>query len=188
MSDERLDHDEGLDPETSELLAFEEPGADFPRDAIRERIRASVARFQVAEPATSQRSPWLKVGGAIAASLVIFVAGAEYGRRVASPVVPPQTTEATGLAVEAAFAASVPLSIQTHGSRYIAEMARMSETIDQMTPEERQQAREVALAVLYGAAAEILRAGPQDDAAASVAKVLLAQKQIATDDGSLRIY
>ena len=76
MNDERLDHDEGLDPETSELLASEEPGADFPRDAIRERIRASVARRQAVEPATLRRSPWLKVGGAIAASLVIFVAGA----------------------------------------------------------------------------------------------------------------
>ena len=194
MNDDRLDHDEGLeldeglDPETSELLASVEPGADFPRDAIRERIRASVARREASEPPTSPRSPWLKVGAAIAASLVIFVAGAEYGRRVAAPGVPSQATEATGLAVEPAFAASVPLSIQTHGSQYVAEMARMAETIDQMTPDERQQAREVALAVLYGAAAEILRAGPQDDAAASVAKVLLAQKQIATDDGSLRIY
>ncbi len=147
-----------------------------------------MASRQAAESATSPRAPWLKIGGAIAASLAIFVAGAEYGRRVASPVVVPQETEAAALAAEPAFAASVPLLIQTYGSQYVAEMARMSETIDQMTPEERQQAREVALAVLYGAATEILRAGPQDDAAASVAKVLLAQRQIATDDGSLRIY
>lgn len=194
MNDERIDHDDGLDhdarldPQTSELLASEEPTADFPRDAIRERIHASVARRRAAEAATSPRLPWLKVGAAIAASLVIFVAGAEYGKRVAAPVVAPQVAEAMAMAVEPAFAASVPLLIQTYGSQYVAEMARMSETIDKMTPDERQQAREVALAVLYGAATEILRAGPQDDAAASVAKVLLAQRQIATDDGSLRIY
>ena len=186
MNDERFD-DDRLDHETSELLASEEPGAPFPRDEIRDRIRASVERRRNPGVAAESRVPWLKIGGAIAASLMIFVAGAEYGRRVAAPIETAPVATVTA-APEPAIAASLPLSIQTHGSQYVAEMARMAETFEELSPDEREQAREVAIAVLFGAAAELLRAVPEDDSAASVARVLLAQKQIANADGSLRIY
>ena len=50
----------------------------------------------------------------------------------------------------------VAFSIQASGTDYVSSLALLSEMRSQLTPEERQQAKEVALAVLGGAMAELL--------------------------------
>lgn len=103
-----------------------------------------------------------------AAALLVFIGGVEYGRRgiqttgIEGPVA---TVAGDAGAREGALrvpgsteSVSLPLSIQSAGSEYVATLARFSGTSNQLPDEQREIAREVAMTVLYGAALELLEA------------------------------
>ncbi|HSR42713.1 MAG TPA: hypothetical protein VLL48_11085, partial [Longimicrobiales bacterium] len=85
------------------------------------------------------------------------------GAAVESLVPVPATYEQT---------ASVPLDIQSAGSRYVATLARFSGEAARLSVEERRMAREVALAALYGAAVELLREAGDDETLEAVAEMV----------------
>ncbi len=101
--------------------------------------------------------------------------GVEYGRRVAPTIAPPA-------AVIRQPPLSVPTSIQAKGTEYVAALARLTELSQELTPEEREQSRQVALAVLYGAALELLRYAPNDPVAASVYRSVSGERLPGGDD------
>ena len=102
-----------------------------------------------------------------AASLALFIGGAEYGRRTAllSIFVLAPTT-----ALDAR--ADLPYSIQSAGSQYVATLAMFSGRADSLSVEERRIAREVALAALYSASLELLREAGDDDVLRTITEMV----------------
>jgi hypothetical protein len=91
-----------------------------------------------------------------AAAGVVFALGAWYGRANAPLIAPAQPVPGMPAGT---LPAELPLSIQTAGTGYVASLAMLSEMRDRLTPDQREQARQVALAVLSGAIAELAIAG-----------------------------
>ena len=152
-------HPDDLDPTVRDALRGAAPRADFPKGALRERIETSLSARARSEPLRT-RPParaaitWFARAAAAAA---MFVLGAWYGRANA-PVVTPAASNAFA-ALAGTLPAQVPFSIQSAGTGYVASLAMLSEMREQLTPEQREQARQVALAVLSGAIAELATAG-----------------------------
>ena len=71
---------------------------------------------------------------------------------------------------------SVPIAIQSEGTEYVAAITRLAELGDSLTPQEREQAREVAVAVLYAAALQLLRDAPQDAVAETIYETVAEQR------------
>lgn len=143
--------------------------AGFPRDDIEQRIRATIAQ--------GERAPQVRRNGArlvlaAAAGVVLFVAGAEYGRRTTEPML-----LAVPVRMEEAETTSVPLSIQSTGSRHLASLARFTEEAEKLTPEQRRTAREVALAMLAGAALELLRESENSESLRAAADLIAATQE-----------
>lgn len=169
----------------------------FPGAEIEDRIRASVARRGTrSQDGNGPAPPWWSGGTtravlAAAASLVLFVGGMEYGRRTAVPIAPVAPTVGPGAttsgpvagATEAAEPTSLPLSIQSAGTRYVATLARFTGEADGLAAEERRLAREVALAALYGAAVELLREAGEDDVLRAVAEMVAVRRGTMSGDG-----
>jgi hypothetical protein len=105
---------------------------------------------------------------AAAAAVVVFVAGSEYGRRTAAFGV--------GIAVAEADLSS-PISIQSTGSRYVASLAQFTERASELTVEEREEARQVALAIMYAATAELLLDQENDELLEAVARLVYQKRQ-----------
>lgn len=148
---------------------------EFPRERIRARIRHTLTSR--ATPARSPRRPVPVLAG-LAASVLLFVAGAAYGRWSASPA-----PAASGRTAALPAATELPASIQAEGTRYVAALTRLTESADSLTPEQREQARQVALAVLYGAALELMRYAPEDPVAADVYRSVVPQRRRGYDAG-----
>jgi hypothetical protein len=146
MTERMEDHDDGLGEQLRAQHA-----AGFPRDEIERRIRATIME-RAASPAPRAGRAGVRALLAAAAALALFIAGAEYGRRTADPLM-----LALPMRMDDFEIASVPLSIQSTGSRHMASLARFTEESELLTPEQRRTAREVALAMLAGAALELLR-------------------------------
>jgi len=132
------------------------PPPDFPRVALRERIEETLgstdrSRVRAGRPRMRARSihPAVRAALAAAAALMVFVAGSEYGRRTATPTDSGRPAASTPV--------NTPLLIQASGSRYVADLARFVEEAPRMSPEEREDARDVALSVLFAATTELLR-------------------------------
>lgn len=153
----------------------------FPAEEIEGRVRASVARRRTEpSPRHAAAPPWWRGGTvrtllAVAASLALFVGGMEYGRRTSGPVA--GAGGAVGPAGAVQQPVSLPLSIQSAGTRYVAQLARFSGQADALTPEERRTAREVALAALYGAAVELLREAGEDEALRIVVETVAGRRE-----------
>jgi hypothetical protein len=152
-------HPDDLDSELREAMHAASPPAEFQRDALRDRIAGSLAERARSAPSRGRppahiAAVWL---ARAAAAVLIFALGAFYGRANA-PVVESVSSNAFA-ALEATLPANVPLSIQSAGTGYVASLALMSGMRDRLTPEQREQARQVALAVLSGAIAELATAG-----------------------------
>lgn len=185
--DERGSHAASSEDALREGLRRDFAPPAFPEDEIEARIRASVARRRQRTPRGDRPAPPRWSGGtaqavlAAAASLVLFIGGVEYGRRTA---VPPPAASAPGPEVVAPVeqAVSLPLSIQSAGTRYVAALARFSGQSDALAAEERQVAREVALAALYGATVELLREAGEDDVLSLVAEMVAARRGITVGD------
>jgi len=155
-------------------LGAARPPAAWPAAEIEDRIRGTIAwrhRRVMGLPASSiLRSGTVRALLAAAASLAVFIGGAEYGRRLGASQAPP-IAEAAGPAVPVENV-SLPLSIQSAGSRYVASLARFSETAPSLSPEQRQTAREVALALLYSATIELVRESRDDDILRTVSQLV----------------
>jgi hypothetical protein len=132
----------------------------FDTESVRERIEDSVARGpeRVLRP---HRGPDYRLllfwSARAAAAVTLLIVGAWYGRRSAeseSMRLMPAYQAVTGQP-DLLRPVNVPLSIQSAGTGYVASLALLSEMRDQLTPEQHEQARQVALAVLIGAIAEL---------------------------------
>ncbi len=180
MSDENRTAD---GPELNAQLRRLEPPAVFDERALRERIRASAAALDGHAPpgessfanhapprdATggrgSQGLRWLQRAAAAAG---FFALGLVLGRATdAGPTLDaPRLQPRVGATAPHSSATPAPIaadrlavSIQASGTHYVSSLALLSEMRSQLSAEERQQAKEVALAVLNGAMAELLAEG-----------------------------
>lgn len=175
--------------EIGRLLAEVEPAPDFPGERIRQRVSATISERQANERRArgAVLVRFMRPAAAVAAGLLIFVAGAEYGRRLATPPIRPVAgQEAQGTADLSPASRNVSFSIQERGTAYLAEVARLSESAASMTPEQLEEARQVATAILYGAALELVRAAPEDQLADAIVRSLRARRR--GDDGELIWY
>ena len=152
------------DPALRDALRAAASAADFDAERLGERIAATIAERPspaVAPLHGKRRTPalWLWTGRAAAAALV-FLGGALYGRLSAPAVdpAPPVTAFVTPGAQDALLPAQVGIAIQAAGTGYVASLALLSEMRERLTVVQREQARQVALAVLTGALAELAAA------------------------------
>ena len=152
-------HPDDIDAGLRDALRDAAPPAGFDAGALRDRIDSSIAGR--ATPVPWHRAapirlavPWI---ARAAAAGVVFALGAWYGRSNAQAITP--ADPASGPFVAGTLPAQLPLSIQSAGTGYVASLAMLSEMRERMTPEQREQARQVALAVLSGAIAELASAG-----------------------------
>jgi hypothetical protein len=168
----------------------------FPKERIERRIRRSIGepthadawagtpelatndgRDGFGDPAWSRH-----VGGVVrvalvaAAVLMVFIGGAEYGRRLGPRGSEADRTRAALIASGIDPGAVLPLEIQASGSRYIATLARFSAESEMLPEDQRKMAREVALAVMYSAALELLSEGGEDQVLQSVANLVIERR------------
>lgn len=160
--------------------AFSPP--EFPEREIRSRIRQtlkSVGSESDTLRDRTRRHPVVRTVLAAAATLMVFLAGSEYGRRTAEPTAP----EAGGVQE------GTPVAIQTSGSRYVANLARFAEHAPALGTAEREEAREAAVAVLYAAVTELL-AQEDDELLAITARLMysLRQSQYGTDTEGVLLF
>ena len=153
------DHD---DRELGDALRHVAPSAPFDREGLRARIDAAVTEHEGrGHGARGWRHGILVWGTRAAAVLAIFSGGTFFGRVSAAPA----RAEPDMMAyVPAAMWGVVPpsqvsMSIQGAGTGYVAALALYGELRDRLTPAQREQARQVALAALSGALAELAAAG-----------------------------
>lgn len=162
-----------------ELNALKETfqAPSFPGSEIEARLEQSVREAGRSRTRGSTHSIWaspvMRTVLAAAAALVLFIGGAEYGRRTAAPV----TVLAEGAFNPSTSELALPISIQTAGSDYIATLAQYSDQASSLTEAERQEAQDVALAVLYGVVIELLRESGDDDMLATIAQLLHSRRQ-----------
>jgi len=140
--------DKPLDETTRHLLSELDGAPAFPREEIRARLRSTLR---------PPRSRWPRIAGAVAASVLLFALGIAIGRWSAGPGTP-----------SASPVANLPVSIQSEGTEYVAAVTRFAQEAGRMTPIEREQAREASLAVMHGAAWELLQFEPDDPVAGKV--------------------
>ncbi len=157
------------------------PGPEFPEKRIRARIRETIAARDDSRVAPRvDPVGWLpgRLGAAgraallAAASLVIFVAGTEFGRRTVD------STHARGASPPAGGELELPLSIQHTGSEYVASLAGLTARGETLSPEQRRLAEEVALTVLHAAIVELGRAADDDRVLRTAAGLVSAQRSL----------
>lgn len=171
---------ESFDDITRKRLKEADPSPPFPADEIRMRIEATLAGREAGRKRPpgnhSPLRPTLRGLAVLAASLVLFVSGVEYGRRLPPEAAGQQAVETTRVDP----IRSVPLTIQHSGSDYISSLTHLSDVAGALSDEEKEQARQVALAVLYGAAVELLRQQPDDPVAARLFETIRAEREQAS--------
>lgn len=169
--------------EITNLLRTHFRAPDIETYGVKERIRASVRaeerdvafrRRGSKQPKKERwRTSWpFRVAAAVAASLVIFVGGAEYGRRAATSTadVSPATQQpAATLAGDVSQPSlGLPISIQEAGSNYVSRLATLTARSSSLAEGERRMAEEVAWASLRGAATELARVSEDSEALANL--------------------
>lgn len=110
----------------------------------------------------SRTNRLLAIGGAIAAALVIFAAGALYGRRIAAHDVE---------------SASPAIDVQQAGTAYVAALVRLSRASDT----ERAPGFEAGAATLRAAATSLVMVNPNDSIAHRIRKSLNEDNHYAGD-------
>lgn len=191
MSDDRRDA-ELADDELRELLQAQFEAPPFAQEAVRDRIRTSMDAVDAGGafvgpvrpdhahgPASG--APLLASLSAAAAAVLIFVGGAEYGRRTAGATVAetpgaggPPSTQWTAR-TDMAASASLPISIQEAGSRYISRLAQLTARRASLSEGDRVIAEDVAWSSLRGAATELARLSENSEALAEV--ILLLERE-----------
>lgn len=153
----------------------------YPKERLRASIRRTIGSSRSAPTLSGTRRS--RLDGALrllvpmAAALVIFVLGAEYGRRTAPPL-HIGVDETQWLAGEAH---AIPLVIQSAGSEYVAGLARLSSPQTELTPEQRRLGREVAATVLYAAVMELVSESESAPALRSAARLIAAHRDLVRD-------
>jgi hypothetical protein len=139
------------------------------------------------DAATSPRSLWERVRPVLqaAAVLAVFIGGAEYGRRLGPRGGVTESAREAMIASGIAPGATLPLEIQASGSRYIATLARFSAESQSLPLEQRQIAREVAMAVMYSAAIQLLEEGGEDAVLQSVANMVIERRALWRDSAAM---
>ncbi len=178
---DELDMDR-LDEKLGQLLNDEYGAEDFPAAQIEQRLDHSIEhrqqslRFRVGRLTSMATSPMAKSMMAAAAALVLFVGGAEYGRRSAEAI---QFDTQAALSEERLYeeGLSVPLSIQSTGSDYVAALAKLSDESDELTEAQLDEARDVTLAVLYGVVVELMRDSGEDEMLSTIAQLIHSRRQ-----------
>lgn len=170
-----------FDDELRARLRQEFPSADFPRDRIERGIRSRVGERSSTPLARRWTGGWIRSVLPAAAALVVFIAGAEYGRRTGTTGTPvrdavPFETGQAEIGAPEPVESSVPLSIQESGSRYVASLARFGGATGELSPEDRRAAREVALTVFYAALMELLDESGGDEGLREVLRVIADQR------------
>jgi hypothetical protein len=153
-------HSHEDDSRLRDALRDAAPSARFDAETLRARIEESVARGPE-RAGRSHRRPRYRLllfwSARAAAAVALLIIGAWYGRRSAESesmrLIP--AYQAMTAQPDLFRPVNVPLSIQSAGTGYVASLALLSEMRDQLTPEQHEQARQVALAVLIGAIAEL---------------------------------
>ena len=136
-----------------ELLQAEYSRAELPREELHARITRSTRGSRA-------RIPW-RVPLQVAAAILIFVVGSEYGRAIASePVHNLQQP--------------IPIDIQQSGSQYVEQLSVVLASTDHYSEAQLREFRQVAIAILYAAAVELQSA--DDDHMALVAALLEASR------------
>jgi hypothetical protein len=153
-------HDQD-DHELGDALRRVAPPAPFDRDGLHARIDATVTeREGRAHGAHGRLHGILVWGRRAAAALAIFASGTLVGRASAAPGSDdPEMRYVPATTWGVVPPGQVPMSIQGAGTGYVAALALYSELRDRLTPAQRDQARQAALAVLSGALAELAAAG-----------------------------
>jgi hypothetical protein len=185
MDEETMDQDD-FEAKLRRELRDRFPAPPFPGNDIEEQIRSTLAKSRGDRVDTSSttdaapvaprwwRSTTARMVLAVAASLLLFIGGAEYGRRTALPYTLSTSTPAT--AVET-YGSSPAFSIQDAGSQYVASLARFSGESRSLSPRQRRVAREVALATIYGATLELLRESSDDEMLKAVVKLVVTRRE-----------
>ncbi|UCF18218.1 MAG: hypothetical protein JSU87_09650 [Gemmatimonadota bacterium] len=110
--------------------------------------------------------PWV-VATAAAASLALFASGLAVGQWMGAR----QTVDAlAALYPEGPNRAAA--RVQSTGSAHVAALNALVEALGSAAPQDAARAREVAIATLWAAAAEVIRLAPDDELAAQVLQVL----------------
>lgn len=165
------------DRELARRLRELEPPADFPAAELEARIAASVAETEPsrsastadrghAEPSPTPRPASGRWPLRLAAALAFFALGLATGRLTSDAPTAGDLTVAyqddvrsqvDGAPLPAQVAPErLAYSIQSAGTGYVSSLAQLSEMSAQLSPDERRQAREVAVSVLAGAIAELM--------------------------------
>jgi hypothetical protein len=147
--------------------AFAEP--EFREDRVLDRLHASIEQRRHRRPVLTR----VFATAALAATvLVTFIGGTEYGRRL-----PPPSRSAAGPVAPA----DLPLAIQSAGTEYITAVSQFADLRDSLDSAERAQAREAALAVLYGVVVELMRLEAGDAEFARVIQAAMARQRAAAE-------
>lgn len=188
MSGDRYD---GLDEE----LRRWRPGVEFPGEEIRSRIRATMLdrekegadartgrrRRRSRRPSDDPSRGVRRLARAallVAASMALFVAGAEYGRSAGAPAGGERPAADAGQTLTSPDGElTVSLSVQAAGSEYVASLADLGARTDRLSADQRRVAEEVALTVLYAAIVELDRAVEDDRVLRSVADLVSARRR-----------
>lgn len=189
MTDDRWDA-EMPDAELRELLQTHFEAPPFAQDAVGDRLRGSMDGVDAGDslgrstrPAPAHgppfRVPLVASLSAAAAAVLIFVGGAEYGRRTAASSVAGAPRIAVAEPVrspgENDASASLPIEIQEAGSRYISRLAQLTARRASLTEGDRTIAEDVAWSSLRGAATELARLSENSEALAQV--ILLLERE-----------
>ena len=138
-----------------ELLRDEYGGPAFPREKIRARVRRSTRH-------AGHRPSAIRLTAQVAAALLIFVLGSEYGRLTAASN---STTSSP---------TPTPIELQQAGSQYVQQLARVLSTPEAYSETQVLEIRQIAVAILYATAIELQAEG--DDHIALVAALLEASR------------
>lgn len=156
------------DRDLLDALRAQAPPAVFDEARIRQRVETTVSGPGHEAARGRRRSVLATAVRAtlrLAAALALFAGGAVAGRVTAVPRQPVaigmfDPVSDVPFVVEPS---DIPLSIQATGTDYVSSLAMLSEMEAALTPEQRTQAREVAVAVLSGAIAELMLSGLSAD-------------------------
>jgi hypothetical protein len=160
--------DDTGDRELQEALRSQAPPAPFDEEGIRRRVESTLAPGALGGGRRRlELAAVVRASLRLAAALAIFAGGALAGRMSAvpgSPVAIGMIDPSTGIPT-VIEPVDVPLSIQSSGTNYVSSLALLSDLGGALTAEQRAQAREVAVAVLSGAIAELLLSDDTSDPA-----------------------
>lgn len=165
-----------------EPLTFEERAAfaALPRErlgsaeledrVVRALAAQSLLRPRFATPEVTRRSRLLRRVGMIAAALIVFTAGATFGRLTTAGREP-----ASALAASShPDSASVALLVQRAGSEFVHTLERIPSATDSADAR-RAQEQEVARSTLRAAAQQVARVSPDDPLALLILERLQAE-------------